>query len=150
TPQPLKSSLPGEALLYNWRRRSVFYKVLGDVNAPPLVLLHAPGIGASAQKMQPLVEPLAQAYRVYAPDLPGFGLSDRPGIEYSAPMYTEFCQDFLRDVVREPATLVASGLSCNYAVSAAAGTPELCLALVLISPLAFQEERRPGPLQTCA
>src|SRR5262245_40767715 len=64
TPQPLKSSLPGEALLYSWRRRSVFYKVLGETSAPPLVLLHAPGIGASAQEMQLLMEPLAQTYRV--------------------------------------------------------------------------------------
>lgn len=148
TPQPLKSSLPGEALLYSWRRRSVFYKVLGDANAPPLVLLHAPGIGASARKMQLLMEPLAQTYRVYAPDLPGFGLSDRSGIDYSTTLYTEFCQDFLRDVVREPATLVAHKLSCNYAVVAAANTPELCSALVLISPLALQGAKQPGWLQS--
>jgi pimeloyl-ACP methyl ester carboxylesterase len=137
TPQPLKSQLPGEALLYIWRRRSIFYKVLGSVDAPPLVLLHTPEIGASAYEMQQIIEPLAQTYQVYAPDLLGFGLSDRPSIEYSATMYTELCQDFLRDVVKQPATLFASELSCNYAVSVASSTPELCASLVLISPLAL-------------
>ncbi|HET8844298.1 MAG TPA: alpha/beta fold hydrolase [Ktedonobacteraceae bacterium] len=150
TPQPLKSSLPGEALLYGWRRRSVFYKVLGNADAPPLVLLHAPGIGASAQTMQRLMTPLAESYRVYAPDLPGFGLSDRPGIQYSGSMYTEFCQDFLRDVVQAPATLVATELSCNYAIEAAAHTPELCASLIMISPPAWQEEWQPGPFQAWA
>ena len=36
--------------------------------------------------------------------------------------------------------LVASGLSCNYAVSIAARTPALCSSLVLISPLALYGE----------
>src|SRR5690348_588508 len=71
TPQPLKSLLPGEALLYRWQRRSIFYKVLGPEEAPPLVLLHTPDIGASAREMQQIMEPLAQTYRVYAPDLLG-------------------------------------------------------------------------------
>jgi pimeloyl-ACP methyl ester carboxylesterase len=144
TPQPLKSPLPGEALLYRWQRRSIFYKVLGSAGSPPLVLLHTPDIGASARKMQYLMSPLAQTYRVYAPDLLGFGLSDRPNMQYSAALYSSLCQDFLRDVVKEPATLVASELSCNYAVSVAAGAPDLCRALVLISPHALQGNTRPG------
>jgi pimeloyl-ACP methyl ester carboxylesterase len=144
TPQPLKSPLPGEAFLYRWQRRSIFYKVLGSAESPPLVLLHTPDIGASAREMQYLMSPLAQTYRVYAPDLLGFGLSDRPNRQYSAALYSSLCQDFLRDVVKEPATLVASELSCNYAVSVAAGAPDLCRALVLISPHALQGNRRPG------
>lgn len=140
TPQQLNSLLPGEALLYRWKRQQVFYKVLGRAEAPPLVLLHAPAIGASAYEMRSILEPLAQAYRVYAPDLPGFGLSDRPNIDYSAELYAAFLRDFLSDVVRRPATIVASGESCNYAIAAAASpdTAELCARLVLISPFALQ------------
>lgn len=150
TPQPLKSLLPGEALLYRWQRRSIFYKVLGPAEAPPLVLLHSPDIGASAGEMQQIMAPLAQTYRVYAPDLLGFGLSDRPGVEYSAALYSALCQDFVRDVVRGPATLVASGLSCNYAVSVATDAPELCSALVLISPVTLQGEQQPSRLRQYA
>ncbi len=150
TPQPLKSPLPGEALLYRWRRRSIFYKVLGPEGAPPFVLLHAPEIGASAREMQYLMAPLARTYRVYAPDLLGFGLSDRPGGEYSAALYNELCQDFVREVVKAPATLVASGLSCNYAVSVASSTPERCAALVLLSPVMLQGERQPSRLRKYA
>lgn len=151
TPQPLKSTLPGEALLYVWRRRSIFYKALGPVDAPPLVLLHTPDIGASAREMQHIMEPLALTYRVYAPDLLGFGLSDRPDIEYSSAMYKELWQDFVHEVVQRPATLVASGLSCNYAVALAAREPELCTGLVLISPLVLRgDPEQPGILRDFA
>lgn len=142
TPQPLKSLLPGEAFLYRWQQRSIFYKVLGPAGAPPLVLLHTPAVGACAHEMRHLVAPLARIYRVYAPDLPGFGLSDRPARPYSAALYSSLCQDFLRDVVQEPATLLASELSCNYAVAAAASSPDLCTALILVSPRALAGNTR--------
>jgi pimeloyl-ACP methyl ester carboxylesterase len=138
TPQRLESPLPGEANYYKWGRGHIFYKVLGMPEAPPLLLLHTPEIAASAYEMRKIMEPLAQHYRVYAPDLLGFGLSDRPSIDYSAEMYVDLCRDFLTDVIKQPATIVASKISCNYAVTTAATSPGLCTRLVLISPVALE------------
>lgn len=135
TPQPLASLLPGSAYIYKWTYGHIFYKVHGRVDGPPLLLLHAPGIGASAHEMLPIMEGLAQHYRVYAPDLLGFGLSDTPDIDYTANVFVALCQDFLRDVVQQPATLFARGLSGNYALAVAARSPELCTRLVLLAPL---------------
>jgi pimeloyl-ACP methyl ester carboxylesterase len=135
TPQPLASLLPGSAHIYKWTYGHIFYKVYGSVDAPPLLLLHAPGIGASAHEMLPIMESLSQHYRVYAPDLLGFGLSDTPDIDYTASIFVALCQDFLRDVVQQPATLFARGLSGNYALAVAARSPELCTHLVLLAPL---------------
>jgi len=137
TPQPLESVLPGNAHIYRWRRGHIFYKTLGNEEAPPLVLLHAPGIGASAYEMRKIMQALAQHYHVYALDLLGFGLSDHPQIDYSAETYINMCHDFLTEVVAQPATLLASGLSCNYAAIVAKRFPETCTHLVLISPLAM-------------
>ncbi len=137
TPQPLDSPLPGESHFYRWKRGHIFYKVLGASDAPPLLLLHRLGVGASAYEMREMLEPLAEHYRVYAPDLIGFGLSDRPNMEYSAETYISLCRDFLTNVVDQPSTIVASGVSCNYAVVVAATSPELCKRLVLISPVAL-------------
>lgn len=137
TPQPLESVLPGNAHIYRWRRGHIFYKTLGNEDAPPLVLLHAPGIGASAYEMRKIMQALAQHYHVYALDLLGFGLSDHPQIDYSAETYINMCHDFLTEVVAQPATLLASGLSCNYAAIVANRFPETCTHLVLISPLAM-------------
>jgi pimeloyl-ACP methyl ester carboxylesterase len=145
TPQPLESVLPGEDRLYKWTFGHIFYKVLGEENNPPLVLLHAPGIGNSSYEMRSIVRSLAQCYRVYALDLLGFGLSDRPALDYTGDLYTQLCHDFLADVVTRPATLMASGLSCNYAIAVAespATTSPLCERLVLISPISLFEHKQ--------
>ena len=144
TPQPLESVLPGEARLFRWQSSHVFYKVLGTPGNPPLVLLHNPGTGASAYEMRHIMAKLAQRYYVYAPDLPGYGLSDRLNIDYTFATYTEFSHDFLTEVVlvaQRPATLLASGVSCSYAIEVAHKFPDICEGLVLISPIALSGTR---------
>ncbi len=134
TPQPLESMLPGESHLFKWTHGHVFYKTLGVLDAPPLVVVHTPEIGGSSYEFRALVEQLAQYYHIYALDLLGFGLSDRPDIYYTGETYTTLCQDFLTHIVQQPAILVASELSCNYAIAVASTQPELCERLVLLSP----------------
>jgi len=146
TPQALESQLPGEAHLYRWKNGHIYYKLLGAPGAPPLVLLHSPGIAASGYEMRGIMQALTKDFRVYALDLPGFGLSDRPTLQYTAELYIQLCRDFLANEVRRPALLVASRLSCNYAIAVAARSPELCSGLVLISPIALRGEWTPRTL----
>ncbi len=141
TPMKLESSLPGEAHYYKWKHGYIFYKVLGESKSPSLLLLHSPGLAASSYEMRSILEPLAQHYRVYAPDLIGFGISDHPKIEYSSDVYNALCHDFLTDVVKQPATIVASRMSCNYAVATAAKYPNLCERLVLLSPQNLEDKQ---------
>lgn len=143
TPQPLESILPGEAHLYRWRHGHIFYKILGNRDAPPLVMLHTPSLGNSAYEMRKIVGALAQEYRVYALDLLGFGLSDHPSIDYTSETYIAMCHDFLTQVVGQPVTLLASGLSCNYAVHVAYRYPNTCSRLILISPSELFEVQQP-------
>ena len=61
---------------------------------PALLLLH--GWGASLELMWPLAEQLAIAgFRVYAPDLPGFGASEAPPSAWSVRDYANFVLEFL-------------------------------------------------------
>jgi len=147
TPQPLKSALPGEEHIYKWTQGHIFYKVFGAEDAPPLVLVHAPEIGASAYEMRHLIDGLAKNYRVYAPDLLGFGLSDHPHVDYSAHTYLSLLEDFLAHVVQQPAVIMASGLSCNYAVAVAHRRPELCVRLVLLAPTPLYKRQHVSALR---
>jgi pimeloyl-ACP methyl ester carboxylesterase len=54
----------------------LFYREAGPADAPVIVLLH--GFPASSFMFRDLIPPLAQRYRVIAPDLLGFGQSDAP------------------------------------------------------------------------
>ena len=141
TPMKLESPLPGETHYYKWKHGYIFYKVLGESKSPSLLLLHSPGLAASSYEMRLILEPLAQQYRVYAPDLIGFGISDHPKIAYSSEVYNELCHDFLTDIVKQPATIVASQMSCNYAVATAAKYPNLCERLVLLSPQSLEDKQ---------
>src|SRR5215813_11921978 len=55
---------------------NVFYRAAGDASAPVILLLH--GFPASSFMFRELIPRLADAYRVIAPDLPGFGFTQVP------------------------------------------------------------------------
>jgi pimeloyl-ACP methyl ester carboxylesterase len=63
----------------------VHYDAEGPANGPVVVLVH--GLGARAEDWLALARPLAKAgYRVYMPDLLGYGRSDQPeDFSYSVP-----------------------------------------------------------------
>lgn len=71
---------------------NLFYREAGRVDAPAVLLLH--GFPASSHMFRHLIPALADAYRVVAPDYPGFGHSDMPP-------HTEFAYTFdhLADLV---------------------------------------------------
>jgi pimeloyl-ACP methyl ester carboxylesterase len=55
---------------------SVFYREAGPAGAPTILLLH--GFPSSSRMWQPLLDRLADAFHLVAPDYPGFGHSDAP------------------------------------------------------------------------
>ncbi len=55
----------------------VFYREAGPKDAPALLLLH--GFPSASHMFRDLIPLLVDRFRIVAPDLPGFGLSDLPG-----------------------------------------------------------------------
>ncbi len=75
----------------------------------PIVLLHGGGADSATLSWSLTIETLAQQHRVYAPDLPGYGESDRPDVTYTTDYYLKFVCDLL-DALNLKRTSVA-GLS---------------------------------------
>jgi pimeloyl-ACP methyl ester carboxylesterase len=73
----------------------VHYFALGPAGGQVVVLVH--GLGGRADDWQKLVPQLARAgYRIYLPDLPGYGESDRPAkFSYSVRDEAKIVVDFL-------------------------------------------------------
>jgi len=120
--------------VYRWRGFDVSYTEAGDPDDPDLVLFHGINAAATSAEFAPIFDELAEDHHVIAPDLPGFGLSDRPPLMYSASLYRTFVGDFLDDL-SEDATVVGSSLTGAYvatAVEAGADVDEL----VLVCPTA--------------
>ncbi|MFC6836326.1 alpha/beta fold hydrolase [Halomarina ordinaria] len=130
TPRPPLGRAPET---YRWRGFDVSYTEAGDPDDPDLLLVHGVNAAGSSAEFAAVFDTLAENYHVVAPDLPGFGLSDRPPLMYSASLYETFLVDFAGDVT-EDATVVASSLSGAYAAQAAEHVD--FAELVLVCPTA--------------
>ena len=134
------SVLEGDHGRYAWTRGGISYTVRG--RGEPLVLIHGIYAGASSFEYRRVFARLAENYRVYAFDLLGFGLSDRPRHIYTPDLYVALIQDFLRQVVGamdHPVHVIASSLSAAFTVRAAAERPDLFERLALIQPTGIQD-----------
>lgn len=126
----------GRQECFAWREGEISYQSYGM--GAPLVLLHSFGPGHDSEEWRPASEPLARSFRVFAPDLLGWGRSDKPDIQYDDELYLGLLVDFLREVVAERCILVAAGLPAAYAVQVAVDHPELVSHLGLVVPLGIE------------
>ena len=102
-----------------------------DVGAgAPLVLLH--GIGGDADDWAFCLGALSVSHRVIALDLPGFGRSDKPFLDYTIAGFVEMLERFLRTLSIDHPTLVGHSLGGWIAASYALNFPRQIDNLVLV------------------
>ena len=89
----------------------------------PVILLHGGGIDSATLSWGKVIVPLSTHHRVFAPDLPGYGQSSRPDIQYTIDFYVNFVEHLLDALHLEKVSLV--GLSLGGAIA---------LTLTLYSP----------------
>lgn len=105
----------------------------------PVILVH--GLGMSSRYMIPLARHLAPHVRVYAPDLPGFGLSDKPHRVLTVRELADALAAWMRAVGVERAALIGNSLGCEVLVELALVHPRLVDRLVLQGPTPDPEAR---------
>ena len=86
--------------------QSIHYFDMGS--GPVVVLLH--GLGSRKEDWVPVLEPMAQKYRLLVPDQIGFGRSDKPLLDYSVQTYVDFLNEFLRQLKVGKVSLVGESL----------------------------------------
>lgn len=107
---------------------------LGPVGAdlPPVVLVH--GLVVSSAYMMPVARRLGASFRVHAPDLPGFGLSDKPPRPLSLSELADALAAWIDVAGLPPAVMVGNSFGCQIAVEHALRHPEQVDRLVLQGP----------------
>lgn len=111
--------------------------VLAD--APTVVLVH--GLGLSGRYMRPVAARLARRYKVYLPDLPGFGDSAKPKQVLDVPSLADALAAWMGATQIDHATLLGNSFGCQIIADLAARRPELVERAVLQGPTAPPEER---------
>ena len=142
TATDLQPPLNGTHHTEDWRGMDITSTEAGDPEDQTLLLLHGINAAGSSGEFRAVFDDLAKKYHVVAPDLPGFGCSDRPPLRYSATLYEEFVADFLAEY-DDPA-VVASSLSAAYTLDALTTTETTVSELLLICPTAIAGPEPPN------
>ena len=138
----LSNPLGGETRYYRWRGGDLAYAVAGEGEA--LLLVHGIYAGASSLEFRKNFAELSLNFRVYALDLLGCGLSERPRRRYGPEDVRAQVEDFAREEIGGATHLVASSLSGALGVPALVESPRLFRKVVLICPTGYGSLERPS------
>lgn len=117
---------------YQWRFGNIRYHVQG--HGSPLLLVHDLTPGASSYEYSLVMDELAKQHTVYAIDLLGYGLSDKPNMTYTNYLFVQLITDFIKKVIGKKTSVAATGASAVTAIMAIHNDSEYFDRIILISP----------------
>ena len=131
---------------YSWFTRvngaRIHYQEAGDENAPAVILIH--GFISSNVIWSHVLMPLAQAgFRAIAPDLPGYGYSDKPAdAEYTIAEQARAVIGLMDRLQIEKAGIVGTSYGGAVAATIALDYPERVEKLVLVGAVSNDDAKR--------
>jgi pimeloyl-ACP methyl ester carboxylesterase len=123
----------------------LFYREAGPSDAPVVLLLH--GFPSSSRMWQPLIDRLADRYRMVAPDYPGFGHSDAPpadSFSYTFDHIADYIERFTDVLGLDRYTLVVQDYGGPVGMRIAVRRPERLTALIVHNAVCHEDGL--GPL----
>lgn len=123
----------------------LFYREAGPADAPVVLLLH--GFPSSSRMWQPLMDRLADRYRLVAPDYPGFGHSDAPPADrfnYTFDRLADFVERFTDELALERYSLVVQDYGGPVGMRLAMRHPDRLSALIVQNAVCHEDGL--GPL----
>lgn len=120
--------------------RWIHYRVGGPEHAPAMVHVH--GFAISGAYLMPTARRLAESFRVYVPDLPGFGRSPKPSSALDIVELGTCLNHFMDAVGLEQAVVVGNSLGCAIAAELVAQNPHKVSKAVMVG-LAGGAHNRP-------
>ncbi len=118
----------------------IHYQEQGE--GEPIVFFHGSGPGASGYSNFKLNYPelAAAGYRCIVPDLPGYGLSDKPeDVEYINDFFIATMRAFVQELGLGPVTLLGNSLGGAIALGYALAYPDEVSRLILMAPGGVEE-----------
>lgn len=118
----------------------------GSPKKPALLLVH--DFLVSHLEWEEVIEPLAEHFHVVAPDLPGFGESEKPDparFSYTIEALSEAVVDVIAALGVGRTTILGHGLGAAIAITIAAQHTELVQRLVLEAAVCYPPPRRLAP-----
>jgi pimeloyl-ACP methyl ester carboxylesterase len=113
---------------------------------PPTLLLHGGGFDSAEFSYGLTVGPLSRGRRVFAPDWPGYGGSDKPDLDYDLAYYVDFLGSLMDALGLARAALIGTSMGGGAALGFALSKPERVERLVLVDSYGLGREIPRGRL----
>ncbi len=97
-----------------------------------VILVH--GLGVSARYMLPTLSSLAPSHKVFAPELPGFGQSDKPAQTLDIPVLADILAEWATTVGLDHAAFLGNSMGCQVIIDLAVRYPALVDHAILVGP----------------
>lgn len=131
---------------YEWRFGKIRYTKRGS--GTPLLLIHDLTVGSSQYEYHNLIQSLAKNNEVYAIDLLGYGLSDKPNITYTNYLYVQQTIDFIKNIIGKKTNIIATGDAAPIAIMACHNDPEVIRKMIFINPQSLYQLNKIPSKQT--
>lgn len=118
--------------IYHWRFGDISYSVTGE--GKPVLLVHNLKEDSSSIEWSEIIPKLSKTNTVYAIDLLGCGLSERPDITYTSYMYIQLINDFIRNIIKKKTSVITTGKSASFVLGACSVNEDAYEDLILINP----------------
>lgn len=105
-----------------------------------VVLLHGAGLDSAALSWGEVIGPLSAHHCIFAPDLPGYGQSERPAIHYTIDFYVTVVKHLLDSLHLDKVSLVGLSLGGAIALALTLDAPGRVEKLVLVDTYGIQDK----------
>lgn len=120
-------------------RMKIHLLTAGETGSP-VVLLHGGGTDSAELSWKKTIPALAHSHRVYAPDWPGYGMSDRPKIDYTLEFHVGFLGRLLDNLGLEKAMLAGLSLGGGSVLGFVLDHPERVERLALVDSYGYMSK----------
>lgn len=117
---------------YEWRFGKIRFIKKG--NGSPILLIHDLIPGSSQYEFNAIINTLSKTNEVYAIDLLGYGLSDKPNLTYTNYLYVQLINDFIKKIIGRKTDIIATGHAFPIAIMTCHNNPEVVNRIVGINP----------------
>jgi pimeloyl-ACP methyl ester carboxylesterase len=139
---PQDASIHHQYLTFKGLRAHII--VAGDSHAQPVVLLHGGGTDSARLSWDPVIPALAPGFRVFAPDLPGYGESACPSVDCTMAFYIDVLNDLLEALELDRVTLVGISMGGGIAIGYTLEHPQRVARLVAVDSYGLQRQAPGG------
>lgn len=122
---------------YEWRFGKIHYQKTGS--GSPILLVHDLNAYSSSYEWNKIIKYLSKINTVYAIDLLGCGLSEKPNLTYTNYLYVQLISDFIKHIIGKKSDIVVTGSSSSFILMSCNNNEDLIGKIILVNPESIAE-----------